>query len=117
MSAKQLLKRILWLALVGCAPVALMSVRFIHGVFVFVPPSKSFVLWVKIPSIVFEYAPFYAICVGALFLLSLVWWIWRFSAKSSCALLLMAFIAGPTACYPIGLYEILLMLPRILSAM
>ena len=117
MSTKQLLKRILWLAVVVCAPVALCTICPARDTFVLLPPAETFPLWLKVPRLLFEYSPAYALCIDTLFLASLVWWFRRFNARSSCALLVMALFAGPTAGYPIALFDVLLMLPHILSAM
>ena len=111
MSAKQLLKRILWLAVVVCAPVALCTICPARDTFVLLPPAETFPLWYKVPVEIFEYSPIYATCLYASFLFSLVWWLVRFNARSSCALLLMAFVAGPSTVHIVELFKFIVLFP------
>ena len=114
MSAKQLLKRILWLVVVVCAPVAMCTICPAYDTFVLLPPAETFPLWYKVPVEIFEYSPIYATCLYALFLFSLIWWLVRFNARSSCALLLMAFVAGPSSVHIVELFEFIAFLPTML---
>ena len=114
MSTKQLLKRILWLAVVVCAPVALCTICPARDTFVLLPPAETFPRWFEVPVRRFTYYPIYATCLYSLLLFSLVWWLVRFNARSSCALLLMAFVAGPSSAYVDGIFEFLIMFPFVL---
>ena len=111
MSAKQLIKRILWLTVVVCAPVAVGSFYVFRDGLFFLTPAESFSRWIEVPVEIFKASPVYAVCLYALFLFSLVWWLVRFNARSSCALLLMAFIAGPPYGFCIELFKFIVLFP------
>ena len=114
MSAKQLLKRILWLVVVVCAPVAVGSFYVFRDGLFFLTPAESFSRWIEVPVEIFNASPVYAVCLYALFLFSLVWWLVRFNARSSCALLLMAFVAGPSSAHIDELFALIAFLPTML---
>ena len=111
MSAQQLLKRILWLAVVVCAPVALCTICPFRDTIFLLPPSETFPLWYEVPVRRFTHYPVYAICLYSLFLFSLIWWLVRFNARSSCALLLMAFVAGPSSAHIVELFKFIVLFP------